>query len=82
MTDYEKGFAAGIDAACATIERVAGLHAASLMVVPIRSLRPAPTNEATCAHPNIDNYGECNEGCCDLLRCKDCGKTWRKEVAQ
>lgn len=34
------------------------------------------------AHTNVEDDGECSDGCCDYFRCKDCGLRWREEVAQ
>ena len=32
-------------------------------------------------HTNVEDAGECLDGCCDYYRCKDCGHTWRQKVA-
>ena len=34
------------------------------------------------AHTNVEDAGECSDGCCDYFRCKDCGHHWKEEVAQ
>ncbi len=34
------------------------------------------------AHTSTYDRGECSEGCCDYRGCRDCGHTWKEEVAQ
>lgn len=34
------------------------------------------------AHTNVEEIGECVDGCCADYRCKDCGHEWREELPQ
>jgi hypothetical protein len=44
--------------------------------------RPMPKYaDGLWLHPNAVVTGDCAEGCCDYLKCPDCGVTWRKEYA-
>jgi len=33
-----------------------------------------------CKHVELEDDGECSDGCCDYMRCKQCGKRFRVEV--
>ena len=33
-----------------------------------------------CKHVELEDIGTCSDGCCDEMRCKQCGETFMVEV--
>lgn len=51
------------------------------LCTPIQPMPEGPI-QGLWSHTSVVSDGECSEGCCDYYKCKDCGHSWRSEVAQ
>ena len=45
--------------------------------------RPMPRGaEGRWSHSDVQETGECSDGCCAYYRCVSCGASWRQELPQ
>lgn len=69
--------AGGVCLGCWPIDPASGRY----LCAPAHPMPGGPI-QGTWAHTTVVSDGECSEGCCDYFKCKDCGHSWRVEVAQ